>query len=343
MKSQLISVFLALFLVSAVFTAGTVFAEGAQEESDLVIYTYDSFIAEWGPGPQVIPLFEEMTGYSVSLVSAGDAGQLVSRGIMEKDNPRADILLGIDNTLLAKALEAGILEPYRPEALARIPKELHFDPTYHVVPYDYGYFSIIYDSAVIESVPESLEDLTKPEFADSLILMDPRTSSPGLGFLLWTVQQYGGDYLNYWERLKPSILTVTEGWDAGYGLFTSGEAPMVLSYTTSPAYHLEYEDTTRYKAAVFSEGNYMQIEGLGIVAGTPHREAAEAFIDFALSKDFQSVIPLTNWMFPVLPSVELPESFSAAPQPEKGLTHSYNEIEANYERWIEGWTKQLSR
>lgn len=326
-----------------IFSAGLASAGGAQEEADLVIYTYDSFVAEWGPGPQVVPLFEEKTGYSVSIISAGDAGQVLSRAILEKDDPKADILLGIDNNLLSKAADNDILEPYKPAGIDKVPEQLHFDPNYRVIPFDYGYFSIIYDSESIADPPASLEDLTKPEFEESLILMDPRTSSPGLGFLLWTVKVYGEDYLDYWERLKPSILTVTEGWDAGYGLFTSGEAPLVLSYTTSPAYHLEYEGSDRYRSTIFKNGNYMQIEGAGITAGAPHREAAEAFINFMLTEDFQSIIPLTNWMFPVRGDIELPESFRMAEKPETGLTHPYGEIAARYETWIEQWTKLLSR
>lgn len=332
-----------LILISALLLPAALAAEGRQEEADLTIYTYDSFVAEWGPGPRIIPKFEEETGYDVTIISAGDAGQVVSRTILEKDNPKADILLGIDNNLLARVLEAEILEPYKPEALSEIPKDLHFDPTYHLVPYDYGYFSVIYDEKAVEEPPSSLEDLTKPRFKDSLILMDPRTSSPGLGFLLWTIKVYGDDFTRYWERLAPSILTITEGWDAGYGLFTTGEAPLVVSYTTSPAYHLEYEDTRRYRATIFEEGNYIQVEGLGIVKGTPRRKAAEAFVDYMLSEEAQSTLPLTNWMFPVRSGVPLPDSFSAALQPEKALSHSYKELAEHYDKWIDTWTKQLSR
>ena len=123
----------------------------------------------------------------------------------------------------------------------RFPHILIFDDSFHAVPFDYGYFAINYNSSVVSNPPASLEDLTKPEFEDSLILMDPRTSSPGLGFFLWTVEVYGNAFTDYWERLMPSVLTITDGWDSGYGLYTAGEAPLVLSYTTSPPYHVEYE------------------------------------------------------------------------------------------------------
>ena len=170
--------------------------------------------------------------------------------------------------------------------------------------------------------------------------MDPRTSGPGLGFLLWTVKIFGDGFSSYWEKLSPNILTVTEGWDSGYGLFINGEAPMVLSYTTSPAYHLEYENSSRYKATVFREGNYMHIEGAGIIRGTKKRDAAEKFIDFILSEDFQKEIPLTNWMFPVR-DIPLPDSFSAALKPEKSLLIDVFESSEKIEGWIKTWLQAI--
>jgi len=252
------------------------------QEPDLVIYAYDSFVSEWGPAPRVIPKFEKLYNVKVQVISAGDAGQVLNRAILEKNNPGADIALGIDNNLLAKAIDSGILEPYKSKNIKLIPDELIFDKTYHVTPFDYGYFAIVYDSVKLNDIPKNFEELTRPQYKNKLILEDPRTSSPGLGFLLWTVSVYGEKYIDYWKRLKPNILTITEGWDTAYGLFTSGETPMVLSYTTSPAYHVEYENTTRYRAIIFNEGNYLQIEGMGIIKGAKNRLMAQKFIDFML-------------------------------------------------------------
>ena len=314
----------------------------SDEEPGLIIYAYDSFVSEWGPGPKIFPAFEEKYGIKLSVISAGDAGQVLQRGIIEKDNVKADLLIGIDNNLLAKAIEEDILSPYRSNNLDKIPKELIFDKTNRVTPFDYGYFSIIYDSEKITNPPLSLNDLLKPEYADSLILMDPRTSSPGLGFMLWTKVAFGDDFGEYWRALMPSVLTITDGWDSGYGLFTEGEAPMVLSYTTSPAYHAEYENTERYKAALFSAGHYMQIEGMGIVKGAKNREAAENFIDFILENKFQSEIPLTNWMYPVRTDLVLPDSFKMAPKPEKSLRMSSKEIDIHLASWIDEWTNAVT-
>jgi len=315
----------------------------AREDADLVIYAYDSFVSEWGPAGKVIPKFEKKYGLKVQLISVGDAGQVLNRAIIEADKPRADIVMGIDNNLLAKALAANVLVPYRSPALGNIPDELLFDDTFHVTPFDYGYFAIVYDSERIKTPPASLDDLLKPEYRGKIILEDPRTSSPGLGFLLWTVAVYGEDYVSYWKKLKPNILTISEGWDTAYGLFTTGEAPMVLSYTTSPPYHVEYEDTTRYRAAIFAGGNYLQIEGMGILKGGPNPQNGRKFIDFMLTGDFQEEIPFTNWMFPVNPEVDLPRSFDYAPMPVRTLSLDTFEIEKNQRRWIDDWLKAVTR
>jgi len=312
--------------------------------ADLVIYAYDSFVSEWGPAGKVIPKFEQKYGVKVQLISAGDAGQVLNRAILEKKKPKADIVMGIDNNLLAKALDADVLEPYKSSNIYLIPDNLIFDKTYHVTPFDHGYFAIVYDSLRLKNPPQSMDDLLKPEHRDKIILEDPRTSSPGLGFLLWTIAVYGEDgYLEFWKKLMPNILTITEGWDTAYGLFTSGEAPMVLSYTTSPAYHVEYEDTTRYRAAIFREGNYLQIEGMGILKGAKNRATAQKFLDFMVTEDFQGEIPLTNWMFPVNPRVKLPDSFKYAPEPDTSLSLDTYQIQRNQERWIDGWLRIVTK
>lgn len=311
-------------------------------DTDLTIYAYDSFVSEWGPGPKIFPVFEEKYGIKLSVISAGDAGQVLQRAIIEKDNVKADLLIGIDNNLLAGALEEDILSSYKSPNLDKIPKELVFDKTYSVTPFDYGFFSIVYDSDKISVPPVSLNELLKPEYAKSLILMDPRTSSPGLGFLLWTIKEFGDSFTDYWEKLMPSVLTITDGWDSGYGLFTQGEAPMVLSYTTSAAYHAEYEDTDRYRAAIFPSGHYMQIEGIGISKNAKNRKAAEMFIDFVLENSFQNEIPLTNWMYPVRTDLPLPDSFDIAPKPEISLMIPSEEIDAHLDEWLDKWTHAVT-
>ncbi|AIF68619.1 ABC transporter substrate-binding protein [Palaeococcus pacificus DY20341] len=306
------------------------------EENELVVYSYDSFeyLAK-----EVIPKFEEKYGVKVELVLIGDAGEVLNRLILEKDNPQADVVVGIDNSLLAKAIDADILEPYKPSNIDLVPKELLFDPTYHLIPYDYGYIAINYRKDMVQNPPQSLEDLTKPEWKGKLVIEDPRTSSPGAAFLLWTIAVYGDDgYLYYWEKLKQNDVQIVKGWTEAWNAFTAGEFPLVLSYATSPAAAVYYENKTMFGALAFSEGNYMQIEGAGIIKGAKHKELAKKFIEFMLTEEFQSAIPTNQWMYPANPNVKLPEVFEYATKPEKSANPDPKYIAENFDRWIKEWT-----
>ncbi len=315
----------------------------SQEKAELVVYAYDSFIS-WGLAEATMHKFEKANNCKITLIAAGDAGQVMSRVVLEKENPQADIVVGIDNNYLAKALKYDILTPYTSKNLDVVPTELLFDPTFHLTPFEYGFIAFVYDSEKIRTAPKSLQELTNPEWKEKIILEDPRTSSPGMSFLLWTIAAFGEDkYLEYWEDLKPSILTVTKGWDTAYGMFTSGEAPVVLSYATSPAYHVEVENSARYLAASMEEGFYRQIEGMGIVKGAKHQELAKKFIDWMLTEEFQQEIPLTQWVFPVNPNVQLPKSFDYAAKSDRFLTLDPERIEQNYDIWLKAWTELMTR
>ncbi|GMO46927.1 MAG: thiamine ABC transporter substrate-binding protein [Treponemataceae bacterium] len=288
-------------------------ADRSGRANEVVVYAYDSFVSEWGPGPALEELFTAQTGYKLTFISAGDAVQVLSRAEMEKNAPQADVILGVDNNLLARAKQAGVAESYKPQSASDIPAHLILDPDWQFVPFDWSYFAFIYDSESASRVtpPASLEDLTKSEYAKKIILMDPRASTPGLGFASWTVAALGENYLDYWQALKPNILTMAPGWSSGYGLFTEGEAPLVISYTTSPPYHVEYDKTSRYKALIFEQGHPMQVEFAAVVKGAPNKQGAQAFVDFLLSVDAQNALPLTQWMYPANKNAALPQSFSA--------------------------------
>lgn len=293
-------------------------ASAPSPKGEVVVWTYDSFNSEWGPGPEVKKRFEAQTGITLTWVNHGDAGEVLSRLLLEGKDAGADVILGLDQNMAGRALASGLLEPCQPAGAQGIFPELIIDPSYRLIPFDYSYFAIIYDSQKVAAPPQSLEDLTKEEFSKGLILMDPRTSSPGLGFFVWTKAVYGDRWADYWRRLTPSILTIAPGWDTGYGLFTAGEAPLALSYTTSPGYHLEYEQTERYQAAVFSDGHPIQIEAAGLLAAGKNKENGRKFLDFMLSPAFQELIPLSNWMYPAI-DVPLPESFRINPKSDKPL------------------------
>ena len=305
----------AISLIAVLLAAAAVMAQASSEEDVLTVYSYDSFAGDWGPAGTLIPRFEEETGIKVNLVSAGDAVEMISRVELEGENTEADVILGVTDDFAYRAYP--YLENYDSPILGDIPEELRFDPENRLIPFDYGAFAFVWDSECGLDRPESLSDLTAPEYKDKVILIDPRTSSVGLGLLLWTYNIYGdGDeFATWWEAMKDNALTIADGWSSAYGLFTEGEAPIVLSYTTSPVYHVMNDDTTRYQALVFPEGHEATIEGIGIVKGTDMREEAEKFVDFILT-EAQLDIAVANSMYPVNSSIELPPAFDYAPKPE---------------------------
>ena len=309
-----------LLLVSLTFYG--VFAGAKTEVSEerlgeVIVYANDSFVAEWGPGPELTRLFEEKTGYTLEMIAVED---ILSRVALEKDAPVADVVIGLDANQAPVAFEQDVLAKYKPaNADEIIADDLIMDDDWRLTAFDWGHFAINYDTESDIPRPTSLEDLTDPMYKNKLVLMDPRISSPGLGFLAWTIAIYGDDYLDYWNRLSDNILSVAPGWSEGYGLYTAGEAPLVLSYTCSPAYHVEYDDTTRYEALIFEQGHVMQIEGAGMVKNAPNKNGAKAFLDFLISEEAQGVLPLTQWMNPVNENVVLPASYDYAPIADKNL------------------------
>lgn len=287
-------------------------------KNELVVYTYDSFSGEWGPGPEIARLFKEKTGITVTYTDCGDGVQILSKAILEKNAPYADVLVGVDNNLYERAKESGVIEVYKPSN-ANVIKDNLVDSlggNWLLTPYDYSPFAIIYNSLSDIEPPECLEDLTKDIYKKKLILMDPRTSTPGLGFDTWVHEVYGDKYDDYMARLTPSILTTAPGWSVGYGMFTDGEAPLVISYVTSPAYHIEYGEGDQFKALEFTDGHVMQVEGAGLVKGAPNASGAKKFIEFLISEEAQNIIPLTQWMYPSNKDVKLPDSYSTLINPK---------------------------
>lgn len=291
---------------------------GRERLSQLIVYTYDSFSGEWGAGPEIARLFEEKTGIKVVYTDCGDGVQILSKAILEKKNPYADVVVGLDNNLAQKAEESGVLEKYKPSDVSSLEDGLEeqLGGNWILTPYDYSPFAIIWDSSSGVPAPQSLEDLTKEIYRKKLILMDPRTSTPGLGFETWVKKVYGDKSDDYLKRLQQSILTVAPGWSAGYGMFTKGEAPLVISYTTSAAYHIEYGEGDFRKALEFTDGHILQIEGAGVIKNCKNPDAAKKFIDFLISEEAQNVMPLTQWMYPANKNVKLPESYSKVIKPE---------------------------
>ncbi|MBM3519713.1 MAG: thiamine ABC transporter substrate binding subunit [Alphaproteobacteria bacterium] len=308
----------------------------------LTIYTYESFTADWGPGPKIKTAFEKTCDCTLAFEALVDGVSLLNRLKLEGGNTRADIVLGLDTNLTAEARAMDLfgrhgLDP----TLARTPVPWADE---YFMPFDYAHFAVIYDSEAMPRPPASLTDLVDGDPNQKIILEDPRSSTPGLGFLLWMRQVYGDGAADAWRRLKPRILTTTPGWSEAYALFTKGEAPMVLSYTTSPAYHMIVENSARFQAASFAEGHYLQIEVAGLIENSPRRALAEKFLRFMMEPGFQDEIPTNNWMFPAgTTSSPLPEAFGKLVKPERTLYYAPEEVASNHRAWIDEWLNAVAK
>jgi thiamine transport system substrate-binding protein len=312
------------------------------DEPILTIYTYSSFVAEWGPGPALQKEFEGTCGCKIEWVALEDGAALLSRLKLEGEQTDADIVLGIDTNLTVETKATGLVAPHEAD-LSAVKLPIAWSDA-DFVPYDYGYFAFVYDSQTLPNPPQSLAELASASDAPRLIYMDPRTSTPGLGLLLWVKQVLGDEASAAWTNLSKKTLTVTKGWSEGYGLFLKGEAPLVLSYTTSPAYHQMTENTDRYKALNFAEGNYLQVEVAARLKTSDQPELGQKFLAFLVSRAAQEKIPTTNWMYPVVDLGDaLPEAFRKLPLPTKTLLMPQDKVAANRSAWIDEWLNSAGR
>ncbi len=333
--------FLAAGMLAALPFAAMVGPVAAQtsDRPVLTVYTYDSFISGWGPGPIVQEAFEAICDCRLNMVGAGDGAALLARLQLEGAHTEADIVLGLDTNLTARAVETGLFAPHGIEAALDLPIAWD-DPVF--LPFDWGWFAFVHDRERTPTPPASFRELIDSDL--SVIIQDPRSSTPGLGLLMWVKAAYGDEAATIWQGLAPRVLTVTAGWSEAYGLFLDGEADMVLSYTTSPAYHLIAEDDDTKAAAPFDEGHYLQVEVAGMVANSDQPELARQFMEFMLTDIFQSALPTTNWMYPaVLPQDGLPDGFEALHLPETSLLFSADEAAAIRDVALDEWRNALSR
>jgi thiamine transport system substrate-binding protein len=251
----------------------------------------------------------------------------------------ADVVLGLDTNLTAAAADSAMFAPVSVEAAYDLPIAWEDDL---FVPYDWGYFAFVYDKTRLATPPASFEELAASDI--KIVIQDPRSSTPGLGLILWVEAAYGDRAGAIWEALADNIITVTPGWSEAYGLFLEGEADMVLSYTTSPAYHLIAEEDDSKAAASFAEGHYLQVEVAGKIASTDQSELADRFLAFMVTDAFQKLIPTTNWMYPaVVPADGLPKGFDTLMLPGKALLYSPREAEEVRDSALEVWRAALSR
>ena len=343
-------------VVTAVLLAGAALAAcdsgGSGDDKTLRLVTHDSFAVS----DDVLAEFTEQTGFKVEVVASGDAGAAVNQAILTKDDPLGDVFFGVDNTFLTRATKAGIFVPYESPELANVPAEYQLDPKHRLTPVDHGDVCINYDKAYFASnglaVPQTLEDLTRPEYRGLLVTENPATSSPGLAFVLATIAQFGEDgWRDYWEQLRANDVEVVQGWEEAYnGEFSAGEGqgdkPLVVSYASSPPAAVFFSDPQPAESPIGTQlaSCFSQVEFAGILKGTDNEKAARKLIDFMLSTRFQEDIPLNMFVFPVREGVTLPDVFVRfAEVPPDPLDLPPAQIGENRDRWIEEWTDTVLR
>ncbi len=305
----------------------------------LTIYTYDSFSSDWGPGPKIKQAFEKQCGCQIDFVPLEDGVAILNRLKLEGKHTKADLVIGMDESMLADARRSQLFSPHQVDMTPLALPGGWQDDTF--LPFDYGYFAFVYNGDTLKNPPKSLGELAAR--ADlKIIYEDPRTSTPGQGLLLWVKKTQGDQAGAVWQQLAKKTVTVTKGWSEAYGMFLKGEADLVLSYTTSPAYHRLAEQKQQYHAALFDEGHYRQVEVAAQLKHAKHPELAARFLKFMLSDEFQSLIPTGNWMYPVT-KVALPAGFNQNELPAKTLSFSEAEIAAGRKSWLQEWRGAVSQ
>ena len=311
----------------------------ALAQEPLTIYTYDSFASDWGPGPKIKQAFEKECGCQIDFVPLEDGVAILNRLKLEGKHSKADLVIGMDESMLTEARKSQLFADHGVDLAPLALPGGWQDATF--LPFDYGYFAFVYDATKLKNPPKSLTELaSRPDL--KIIYEDPRTSTPGQGLLLWVKQTQGDQAAALWQQLAKKTVTVTKGWSEAYGMFLKGEADLVLSYTTSPAYHRLAEQKQQYHAALFDEGHYRQVEVAARLKSAKQPELAAHFLKFMLSEQFQSLIPTGNWMYPVT-GVALPEGFNQNETPVKTLHLDEAQIATQRKAWLQEWRRAVSQ
>jgi thiamine transport system substrate-binding protein len=316
-----------------------------------VIYTYDSFVS-FGPAAEIEARFEAQTGIDIQFVATNDSRSMLARLLTERagGGTPADVFIGVEvNDLVTAAEESAFIELSEQVVpnLADIASDLQFDPQNRLLPYEHGFITLVYDSAQIseDELPISLEDLADTRFRNQLLIQDPRTSSPGLSFLLWTIHEFGDPgYLDYWERLLPNVLTIAPGWGEAFTLFAQGEAPFLVSFSTDNAFDQIINGRDNIRVLTLNGQGYRTIFGVGVVDTSDQSELAIEFVNFLLSEEIQSLLPTSEWMFPANVNAQLPEAFAQfAVLPENSVSLAPENVAESLEAWLRAWTNVASQ
>ena len=328
-------------IILSIFTGLVLFTSVLHSEvrQNLVVYTYDSFNSDWGPGPQLEKAFENICDCDLKFVTAGDGAALLAKLRLEGNKTKADVVVGLDTNLLKSAKDSGLFSPHNLNISLDLPIAWR-DETF--MPFDWGYFSFVFDKRKTTNIPKSFEELANSDL--KIAIQDPRSSTPGLGLVLWIEKLYNNESKTFWRQLADNVVTVTPGWSEAYGLFIEGEVDGVLSYTTSPAYHKVAENDNSKVAAIFDEGHLMQIEVGAILENSEKKQLAADFLAFMTSSQAQSIIPTTNWMYPAKqPDIELPAAFKEGLSEIEPIYLDPNTARTLKDSAIEVWKRELRK
>jgi thiamine transport system substrate-binding protein len=324
----------------------------AAEGGTVRLLTHDSFVVS----EDLLADFTSRTGVEVEVVTAGDAGSMVAGAVLAAGAPTADAIFGVDNTLISRAVDAGVFDPYVAADIDAVVPELRGD-TYGgmVTPIDFGDVCVNIDDEALAArgvpAPKTLDDLVDPRYRDLLVVEDPGTSSPGLAFLLATIARYGDGWADYWQRLADNGVAVAASWtDAYVGQFSGGgegDRPLVVSYATSPPAEIVYASDpkpTEPSTSVMTDGCYRQVEYAGVLAGAENPDAARALVDWLLSEPVQADVPLSMFVFPARQGTPLPQVFADfAATVDNPLQLPADDVAANLSAWLAEWGTIMGR
>jgi thiamine transport system substrate-binding protein len=325
---------------------------GDEQPTEVVLVTHDSFAIS----DEVKRAFEAESGLTLRILKAGDAGELVTRALLTAGDPEGDVLFGVDDNLLARALEGDVFEEYESPELENVDPELRsIDPSHRATPIDRGDVCLNYDKAWFADrgipPPRELSHLLLARYRELLVVENPATSTPGLAFLLATIAALGDRWQAYWRGLRANDVLVVDGWEEAYGVRFSGSSgngprPIVVSYASSPPAEVIFRDPRPSEAptGVVEASCFRQVELAGVLRGAKNDEGARGLIDFMLSERFQADVPLQMFVFPARLGTPLPPEFERfAVVPSRPLELPPEEIEANRERWVDEWTDIVVR
>ena len=344
---------IAVAVLVTVLVVGCESSEDGSASKEVVLVTHDSFVIP----KEVKAAFEQDSGLTLRILQGGDAGEAVNRALLTKGNPQGDVLFGIDNNLLSRALDEGLFEPYEAAGLGEVDGTYELDPDHRVTPIDHGDVCLNTDRKWFDSrgiaPPTSLDDLTSRRYRKLLVVQNPATSTPGLAFMLATVARFGEDgWRGYWRRLRANGVLVVDGWEEAYTQRFSGAGgskgtrPIVVSYATSPAAEVLFATKSPATAptAAITASCFRQVELAGVLDGAKNVEGAHELIDFMLSERFQAALPESMFVLPVRNGTPLPDAFRRyAVAPPEPLELPAAEIGANRDRWIDEWTQTVLR